>query len=118
MSKRHDSSYLMDILSSSQKIEIIVREKTFAEFEADFQSPLATARLFEIIGEATKNVSEDVKSQYPDVPWKKMAGLRDVLIHRYQDTNERRLFDISKTEIPSLIQNIKKIMAEIQAKED
>ncbi|OQY65104.1 hypothetical protein B6D29_04445, partial [Microgenomates bacterium UTCPR1] len=47
-------------------------------------------RRLEIIGEATKNIPEAIRSQYPDLPWKKMAGLRDVVIHDYSEVVEER----------------------------
>jgi len=114
MSKQHDNSYLLDILNAAKRIQIIVKDKTFEEFEKDFMSPLAVARLFEIIGEATKNLSLEVRESHPEIPWKKMAGLRDVLIHRYQDANDRRIFEISKNDIPELALKIEKILAELK----
>ncbi|MBW7960591.1 DUF86 domain-containing protein, partial [Patescibacteria group bacterium] len=49
-------------------------------------------RRLEIIGEATKNIPEAIRSQYPDLPWKKMAGLRDVVIHDYSEVVEERVW--------------------------
>ena len=63
----------------------------------------AVSRLLEIIGEATKNLSNDFKSKYPNVPWKKMSGLRDVIIHDYQELNREMIFKIASQDIPKLL---------------
>ncbi len=114
MNKLRDISYLIDILDSAKKIQLIVKDQTLDEFEGDFTAPLAVARLFEIIGEATKNLSDAIRESNPEIPWKKMAGLRDVLIHRYQEANDRRIYEISKNDIPELVQKIEKIISKLK----
>ena len=69
---------------------------------------LAVSRLLEIIGEATKNLSNDFKSKYPNVPWKKMAGLRDVIIHDYQELNREMIFKFASQDIPKLLAELVK----------
>lgn len=117
MNKQDNRSYLNDILGCSRKIVTITEKMSIEEFEKDLVSPLAVARLFEIIGEATKNLSKDLRDQYPDIPWKKMAGMRDILIHQYQEANDRMIFNISKKEIPELIVKIEKIYTQLQSLE-
>ena len=106
---RADNLYLEDILRCIQKIESYTGDgrKSFMD------TPMiqdAVARNFEIIGEATKRLSPSFKQAHSEVPWKKVAGLRDVLIHDYGyvDPNEvwgiidRDLFEL-KTSIQSLL---------------
>lgn len=56
---------------------------TFKQFIEDEKTSFAVIRALEIIGEATKNIPENIKETHPDVPWKEMAGIRDKLIHDY-----------------------------------
>ena len=75
--------YLKDILSAMDSIEAFVEGMSFEEFRADDKTASAVIRKFEIIGEATKNIPDEIRHQYPTVPWKEMAGMRDRLIHFY-----------------------------------
>ena len=75
--------YLKDILSAMDSIEAFVEGMRFEEFSADDKTASAVIRKFEIIGEATKNIPDEIRQQYPSVPWKEMAGMRDRLIHFY-----------------------------------
>ena len=75
--------YLKDILAAIDSIQSFVVGMTFAEFQADDKTVSAVIRKFEIIGEATKHVPEYIRTQFPTVPWKEMAGMRDRLIHFY-----------------------------------
>ena len=62
----------------------------------------AVVRNFEVIGEATKNLSEKTKSQRPEIPWRRVAGLRDVLIHEYMGVNLEDVWRVIQSELPAL----------------
>jgi len=68
----------------------------------------ATLRNLEIIGEAAKNISDQGKKAYPEIEWKKLAGLRDVLIHAYAGVNLTIIWDVVKNKIPALKQALKR----------
>jgi uncharacterized protein with HEPN domain len=108
MTKQPSDSYLKDITDSSSLVVEYVKNLSFEEFEKDTMRFLAVSRLLEIIGEATKNLSNDLKSKYPNVPWKKMAGLRDVIIHDYQELNREMIFKIASQDIPKLLAELVK----------
>jgi uncharacterized protein with HEPN domain len=108
MTKQPNDSYLRDITDSSALIVEYVKNLTFEEFEKDTMRYLAVSRLLEIIGEATKNLSNDFKAKHPNIPWKKMAGLRDVIIHDYQELNREMIFKISSQDIPKLLAELVK----------
>lgn len=108
MTKQLNDSYLKDIIDSSSLIVEYIKNLNFQEFENDTMKFLAVSRLLEIIGEATKNLSNDFKSKYPNVPWKKMAGLRDVIIHDYQELNCEMIFKIASEDIPKLLKELPK----------
>lgn len=69
-------------------------------------------RALEIIGEATKNLPYNFGKRYCEVPWKEIAGLRDVLIHRYFGVDYRAVWDIVKNKIPRLKAQIEKVLAD------
>jgi len=101
--------YVEDILDAMEKAEIIVRETGHEKFLQDFRINFAVVRALEIIGKATKRLSADIREQYPEIPWKDMAGMRDRIIHGYDDVDLEIVWDTVKKEIPKikpLIQNI------------
>lgn len=69
----------------------------------------AVLRRLEIIGEAVKNVDEDFRSRYPEIPWKKIAGLRDVLIHEYFGVSLKRVWRVIKIDLVDLKSKISRI---------
>lgn len=87
----------------------------------DFQSFLhdetlrrSFERSLEIIGEATKNIPKAFREKHHDVPWKDMAGLRDILIHQYFGVDYARVWDIVKQKIPVLRERIKALLRETE----
>ena len=74
----------------------------------------AVLRRLEIIGEAVKNLDEDFKNRYPEIPWKKIAGLRDVLIHEYFGVSLKRIWRVIKIDLVDLKFKISRIWEEIR----
>jgi uncharacterized protein with HEPN domain len=83
--------YIQDILESIEAIEEYVQSTTEEQFYRNRQVQDAVLRRLEIIGEAVKNLDEDFRNRYPEIPWKKVAGLRDVLIHEYFGVSLKRV---------------------------
>jgi uncharacterized protein with HEPN domain len=75
--------YIQDINKSLVAILEFTQDSTLESFIKDDKTSSAVVRKFEIIGEASKNIPESIKVKYPTIPWKKLAGFRDVLIHNY-----------------------------------
>lgn len=88
-----DSGYLLDILVSARLALDFVKGLDEAGFEDDVKTQDAVLRRLEIIGEATKRLSDELKRQHPDIAWKKMAGMRDFLIHDYDKVNLTSVMD-------------------------
>jgi uncharacterized protein with HEPN domain len=84
---KDDSIYLEHVAKALQKISDYIQNKTEKDFLEDSIIQDAVIRQFEIVGEATKRISKELKEKYPDVPWKWMSGMRDVLIHDYIDVD-------------------------------
>jgi uncharacterized protein with HEPN domain len=71
----------------------------------------ATIRQLEIVGEATKQLSADLRSRYPAVPWRRMAGLRDVLIHQYMGVDLDAVWEIAVHNAPAIRVQVEHILA-------
>ena len=74
----------------------------------------AVIRQLEIIGEATKQISGDLRDRHPDVPWRRISGLRDVLIHDYMGVDLQAVWEITQRDIPELQRNIEAIVESFQ----
>ena len=83
MSKRTDQDFLRDIEEAIHRIRAYTAGMTYEAFLDDTKTQDAAIRNLEIIGEAAKNLTADLREQYSAVPWKAMAGVRDRLIHDY-----------------------------------
>jgi uncharacterized protein with HEPN domain len=112
--KRDDSVYLNHILDSISQLEEYTKGLTKEEFLSTRLVQDGTIRQIEIVGEAIKNVSENLKEMYPDIPWKEIAGMRDKLIHNYFGVDIDAVWDAVKKDIPTLKEEILKIMEDLQ----
>ncbi len=104
--------YLRDILDAMDAIEKFVEGVEFDEFKRDDKTSSAVIRKFEIIGEAAKKVSEEIKNKHTEVPWKEIAGMRDRLIHFYFGVKYELVWDTIKDVIPKIKPLIRRILEE------
>ncbi|MFA5361631.1 MAG: DUF86 domain-containing protein [Candidatus Omnitrophota bacterium] len=81
--KRASNLYIRDILDSIKSIREYTNGLSFKEFRSKKIVIDAVVRNFEIIGEAAKNVPENIKCMYPEIPWKEMSGMRNKITHEY-----------------------------------
>ncbi len=85
---QREPAYFMDILNSAVKAVEYTRNVTLAEFLEDCRNQDAVIRRIEIIGEASQRISRTFQNQYPELPWKEMKSMRNLLIHEYDDVEE------------------------------
>ncbi len=110
---RDYGDYLEDILYSIDAIEEFTYGLDLEDFLEDKKTVFAVVRSFEIIGEATKNIPFDIREKYPYVPWKNMAGMRDVVIHGYFGVDNAVIWKTLKEDIPGLKGKIKRILDDL-----
>jgi len=98
--------YIDDILQALKSIESYTKGFDFNKLKHNKLVVDAVTRNLEIIGEAVKNIPVDVKKRHPDVEWKKIAGLRDILAHEYFGVDLKVLWDIIENKLPGFKKEI------------
>jgi len=104
--------YLRDILDAIVKIERYVASSSFEEFMKNELVVDAVVRNLEIIGEAVKRLPKNVTTEHKDMGWRRIAGLRDILIHEYFGVDLEILWDIIKNKLPKLKEKVSRILQE------
>ncbi len=99
---RDEIMYLQDIAQSCEKILRFTAGLTQSDLMQDEKTYDAVVRNLEIIGEAAKHISEDLRRQLPDIEWRKAAGLRDMLAHAYFGIDDDILWDVVQNKVPHL----------------
>lgn len=113
---RNVSLYVKDILQNMQDAEEFVRGFD-EQFAGDKRTFNAVVRSLEVIGEAAKNIPDEIRGKYPLVPWKEMAGMRDKVIHFYFGVNKEAVWIAVKERIPAVRPMVEKIMRELESHE-
>jgi Uncharacterized conserved protein len=102
--------YLEDILTSGVKVRRYTQGMSFEDFQGDERTYDAVVRNLQIIGEAVKNIPQEIRLKYSEVEWRKIAGLRDILAHAYFSIEDEIVWDIIETKIPPLIIVVERIL--------
>ncbi|MBL8189370.1 MAG: DUF86 domain-containing protein [Acidobacteria bacterium] len=110
MSERTDRDFVQDIQEASRRIAEYTTGMSYEAFLADTKTQDAVVRNLEIIGEATKYLSEELRNQHSEIPWKSLAGVRDKLIHHYFGVNFDIVWQIVTVELPQVTAPLTKIL--------
>ena len=97
---RTDRIYLEDIQTSMKRIAEYIKGYDFPGFQKDYKTVDAVIRNFEIIGEASRSLSDEIKIQNPGIPWNEMYYLRNRVAHEYFGIDYKIIWDIAKNYLP------------------
>ena len=114
MSTREAGDYIEDIFDAMLDIQEFTAEYSYDQFVNDRKTQYAVIRAIEIIGEASKNVPQEIREKYRNIPWREMATMRDRLIHGYFGVDLIILWDTVQQDIPPLIPIFRSLLEEME----
>lgn len=106
--------FLDDILEAVRKVREYTEGLSYEQFSADQKTVHAVVWNLQIIGEATKNLPREIRSRYPDLPWRDMAGLRDVIVHQYFGIKLDVIWKIIRNDVPLLESRIRGVIEQMK----
>jgi uncharacterized protein with HEPN domain len=110
---KNDAVYLHHILDAIHRIEQYLTGISYDHFLQDVLLQDGVVRQMEIIGEAARNVSSALRNDHPELPWSKMIGIRNILIHAYFRVDIFIVWDTAQSDLPCLKQQVEQILEEI-----
>jgi len=114
MSDRNQKLYLADIVDSIKAIESFIVGMDRETFAGDRKTFAATVRELEIIGEAVRNISDDIKAKYPDVLWHEIRAFRNMITHEYFGIDVKIVWDVVQNELATLKQQVMQILSALE----
>ncbi len=109
---------LEDILENAVEARRFIGTLTFDEFIADRKTLYAVLRALEVIGEAAKRIPRPLRECYPAIPWRRMTGLRDILIHQYDRLDYRVPYAVVTQQLPDLVAQLESMIDELRSGSD
>jgi uncharacterized protein with HEPN domain len=101
--------YIDDMVEAVGNVVEFSKEMERDEFFSDKRTRDATLRNLEVLGEAAKKIPDDIRATVQEIPWRRIAGLRDVLAHDYFGLDKGILWDVVTNEVPSLMEHLKRL---------
>ncbi|NJM76066.1 MAG: DUF86 domain-containing protein [Acaryochloridaceae cyanobacterium RU_4_10] len=105
-----DTESLIDIQNAARRILRYVDGVSRSELEANDEKLSAILYQITIIGEATKRISNDFRNLHPEVPWREMAGMRDVIVHEYDQLDFEVIWDVVSSRLSELLELIERLL--------
>lgn len=106
-----DKAHLWDMLQAANEARELCRGLTFETLVRDRRTVLALERVMELLGESARRVSEESRAAHPEIPWRKIIGLRNILAHEYGTIDHRRLFLAAAEETQELSRRLEALLA-------
>ena len=103
-----DREYLLDIVQAGRLAIGYVADKTEADFLADTQCQDAVIRRLEVIGEAARRISQDTRETLPQIPWSAIIGMRNIMIHQYDDVDMTIVWNSVQDALPSIVAEVER----------
>lgn len=106
-----DPASLLDIARFAEVILQLTAGLDGQSFQADLKTQLAVLYELTVLGEAVKRLSVEFRDRYPNIPWRSMAGMRDKLVHDYDQIDAQRIWEVVMTNIPELLTQITPLLS-------
>jgi len=114
MRKREYGDYIEDILDSISAIEEFVKGMNFEDFAEDRKTIFAVVRGIDVIGEAAKHMPKSIRDEYPEIPWRDMAGMRDKVVHEYFGVDLKVVWKTATDHIAEIRPLIQKVLENME----
>lgn len=105
--RREDGATVLDVLHAARKALDFLGDLDLAGLIADEKTQSAVLHQLLVVGEAVKRLSPEFREERPDVPWKKIAGMRDFLIHAYDAVDVESVYETLRTDVPDLLERLR-----------
>lgn len=111
---RDPAACLSDMLEHAQHVEAFVAGMDREAFETDRKTQFAVLRGLEVVGEAAKRVSPEIQARFPDIPWRQIVGMRNVIAHDYLGLSLSMVYETATVFIPRLIMRLPEVIASLE----
>jgi len=112
-----DLCHLVDIVNAARLVLEFVRDVAWDDFEEDVMRQSAVMKQLEVVGEAAKRIADKFRADHPAIPWRKMAGMRDVLVHAYDHVDLDEVWNAATVAVPELLQMLEPLIESLGGEE-
>jgi uncharacterized protein with HEPN domain len=109
-----DLLYLSHMLEMARKAVAKIETLEYIDYDTDENLRLALTHLVQIIGEASSRVSSELRTAYPEIPWREITGMRNRIVHDYLNIDEDVVWQVVAEDLPSLIQALERIVPSLE----
>lgn len=118
MPQPSDCERLLHMADALDWIAEFVTPLDFDEFRQDLKTRLSVERSLEIVGEAANHISQELKDRHPEIPWRQMSDLRNVVSHEYFQIRQEIIWQVATDEVPRVSAQLQQLLSDLKGKEE